>query len=61
MTTMAATHKIIMAHLLSKKVMQIAMLDSMATNAMFHKNIHNVTQYAITCGRDVEEIIFYMT
>ena len=53
---MGATHKIVFAPLLYKKVMQLTMLDSTATNATLCKNICKLTQYSITCG-DVREII----
>ena len=45
-----ATHKIVVTPLLYKKVMQLAALDSTATNATLHKNIFELTQYSITCG-----------
>ena len=57
---MGAIHKIIMVPLLYKMVMQLATLDFAATNAILCKNIHELTQYAITFGRDVDEIISYI-
>ena len=49
-----------MAPLLYKKVMQLATLDSTATNATLGKNILKCTQYSITCGGDVDETISYI-
>ena len=49
-----------MAPLLYKKVMQLATLDFTTTNATLCKNICKLTQYSITCGGDVDEIISYI-
>ena len=57
---MGATHKIIMSPLLYKKVMQWTTLGSTATNATLCKNIYELIQYGITCGRDVYNIISYI-
>ena len=55
-----ATHKIAVAPLLYKKVMQLATLDSKATNATLYKNICELTQYAISYDDDVNKIISYL-